>query len=285
MYEGSLAPFFCRTDFVRGASALLSTHTAGCGKARKNIGRRGAVLWKKTITCRHERDRARKTQGAGRIGQIRRFVRVERRHAPQPSGRCGQHGGVGHLPLLHGRRTLRLAAEDHAHQRLHLRLRLLHQPPQQRHPARRLHSRRADRADDRVFPPQLHRGAVPLVGRRPQSRLHDGAHGPRGPRPAHGAPLQRLYPPEKHSRGQSRTRRRGRALCRPHERQYRDPHRTQPAAAGSRQELREHLPPDELHPAGGVAERRGAYPLPSGPPTKATATSCCCRRRSTPVPR
>ena len=146
---------------------------------------------------------ARKTQGAGRVGQIRRFVRVERRDAQASSGRGGQRRGVGHLPLLHGRRTLRLAAEDHAHQRLHLRLRLLHQPPQQRHPARRLHAGRADRADHRVLSPQLHRGAVPLVGRRPQSRLYDGAHGPRGPRPAHGAPLQRLHPPEKHSRCQS----------------------------------------------------------------------------------
>ena len=237
MYEGSLAPFFCRTDFVRGASALLSTHTAGCGKARKNIGRRGAVLWKKTITCRHERDRARKTQGAGRIGQIRRLVRVERRYAPASRGRCRQHGGVGHMPLFHGRRPLRLAAENHAHQRLHLRLRLLHQPAQQRHPAGRLHAGRADRADHRVLPAQLHRRTVSLVGRRPQPRLYHGKDGPRGARPADGAPFQRLHPPEKYSRCQSRTGGRGGALRRSHERQYRNPDRTQPVAAGSRQEL------------------------------------------------
>ena len=126
---------------------------------------------KKAITCRHEGDGARKTQGAGRVGQIRRFVRFERRDAQASCGRGGQRRGVGHLPLLHGRRTLRLAAEDHAHQHLHARLRLLHQPPQQRHSARRLHAGRTGRTDHRVLSPQLHRGAFPLVGRRPRSGL------------------------------------------------------------------------------------------------------------------
>ena len=41
-----------------------------------------------------------------------------------------------HLPLLHAGRPLRVAAENPAHQRLHVRLQLLHQPPLQQRPAR-----------------------------------------------------------------------------------------------------------------------------------------------------
>ena len=164
MYEGSLAPFFCRTDFVRGASALLSTHTAGCGKARKNIGRRGAVLWKKTITCRHERDRARKTQGAGRIGQIRRLVRVERRYAPASRRAvwAARRGGAYATTFTADGRCVSLL-KIMLTNRLHLRLRLLHQPAQQRHPAGGFHAGRAGRSDHRVLPAQLHRRTVSLV--------------------------------------------------------------------------------------------------------------------------
>ena len=79
---------------------LFATHTATSDRRRKIADRGFGVFRKKAISCRHESDRAGKTQGAGRIGQIRRFVRVERRHAPQLSGRCGQHrrGGASATP-------------------------------------------------------------------------------------------------------------------------------------------------------------------------------------------
>ena len=44
-------------------------------------------------------------------------------------GRARLHDRHGHLPFLHAGRPLRVAAEDPADQLLHLRLRLLHQPP------------------------------------------------------------------------------------------------------------------------------------------------------------
>ena len=115
------------------------------------------------------------------------------------------------------------------------------------------------------------------------------------------APFQRVHPSEEHSRCQPRTGGRGRTLRRPHERQHRNPDRTQPAIVGSRQELRKHLPPDELHPAGGAPERRGAYALPPCAPLRSCRAehaddrrghgrerprhSCCSRRPSTDGPR
>ena len=75
------------------------------------------------------------------------------------------------------------------------------------------------RADARLLPAQLHRGAVPQLGHHPQRRLHDGAAGAasradaaRGPR------LPRLHPPEDDPGGGAGADRRGRALRRPAER-------------------------------------------------------------------
>lgn len=55
------------------------------------------------------------------------------------------------MPYVHGRRALRFATQDHADEPLRLRLRLLHQPPQQRHPPGLVHGRRAGRSDDRFY--------------------------------------------------------------------------------------------------------------------------------------
>ena len=75
--------------------------------------------------------------------------------------------GLGHLPQLCARRPLHLAAEDPAHQLLHLRLPLLRQPRHEQRAARALHGRRSGAAHARLLPPQLHRGPVPQLGDHP----------------------------------------------------------------------------------------------------------------------
>lgn len=82
---------------------------------------------------------------------------VTRRHR---EGGVGSASGWGICHTFTADRALRFAAQDHADEPLRLRLRLLHQPPQQRHPPGLVHGRRAGRSDDRVLPPQLHRGPV-----------------------------------------------------------------------------------------------------------------------------
>ena len=86
-------------------------------------------------TQQDERTGDPETEDTDRIGQIRRFLRFQRNRAPeQPQRRSRQHRGrMGHLPQFLRRRTLHFPAQDHAHQLLHLRLCLLHQPCQQRH--------------------------------------------------------------------------------------------------------------------------------------------------------
>ena len=75
----------------------------------------------------------------------------------------GSTEGIGHLPQLRARRPLHLAAEDPAHQLLHLRLPVLRQPRLQQRAARALHGRRSGAAHARLLPAQLHRGPVPQL--------------------------------------------------------------------------------------------------------------------------
>ena len=120
-----------------------------------------------------------------------------------------------HLPLLHAGRALRLAAEDPAHQRLRVRLRLLHQPPLLERSARALFREGGRRPHAQFLQAQLHRGPVPLLRHHPLVRLHDGADRARRALAARGARLQGLHPSQEHSGCRPGADRRGRPLCRP----------------------------------------------------------------------
>ena len=87
---------------------------------------------------------------------------------------------------------------------LHLRLPLLRQPQELERPPRPLHAGGGGRAHARLLPPQLHRGAVPLLRHHPLARLHDGADGRGGAVAARGARFPRLHPPEDDPRRRSR---------------------------------------------------------------------------------
>ena len=188
-------------------------------------------------TQQDERTGDPETEDTDRIGQIRRSCASQRNRAPeQPQRRSRQHRGrMGHLPQFLRRRTLHFPAQDHAHQLLHLRLCLLHQPCQQRHSPGHSLGLRTRGSHHRVLPPQLHRRTFPQLRRGTQSRLHHGTPGTRGQRPARGTPLQRIYPPQEHSRSQRGTGAPGRTLCRPPQCQSGNPYGKESQAAGSRE--------------------------------------------------
>ena len=136
--------------------------------------------------------------------------------------------GHGHLPFLRAGRTLHLAVEGAAHQRLQLRLLILRQPHFFERAARALHGRRGGEADDRLLSPQLHRGIVSLLRHHPQRRLHHGASGERRAKTARGASLPRLHPSQDHPRGRRRADRGSRQICRPSFHQHRNAAGKQP---------------------------------------------------------
>ena len=129
--------------------------------------------------------------------------------------RHGQHHRHRHLPQLHARRPLRLAAQNSLHQLLRLRLRLLRQPHFERHAARPLHRRRSDQSHSRFLPPQLHRRPLPLERHHSESRLHDGAAHRRRARPASRTQIRRLHPFEGDAQRVARTHPRSRPVGRP----------------------------------------------------------------------
>ena len=135
------------------------------------------------------------------------------------------------MPQFCRGRAMHLIAENHAYQLLHLRLCLLREPPQQRPPARHVFRLGTGRTDYGILPSQLYRRPVPQFRRCPQSGLYHGTARACRQRLAPGAPLQRVYPPEKHSRCQSRTGKRSRTLRRPSQRQRRNPQRRKPETA------------------------------------------------------
>ncbi len=87
------------------------------------------------------------------------------------------HRGHGHLPRLRAGWALHLAAEDPADQFLRLRLPVLHQPPLLQRAPGALHGGGGGHPHAGLLPPQLHRGAVPLLRHHQQPGLHDGAGG------------------------------------------------------------------------------------------------------------
>lgn len=103
---------------------------------------------------------------------------------------------------------------------MRLRLRLLREPLLQRGEARRLHAAGAGRPHHRVLPPQLHRGAVPKLGRHQEPRLHHRAHDPDAVASAGRARLPRLHPRQGRARHLARARGRAGAFGRPHEREH-----------------------------------------------------------------
>ena len=184
-----------------------------------------------------------------RVGEVRRVVLVERHRARRQKRHGGQHRRRrGHLPLVRRRRTMHLPPQGDAHQQLHVRLRLLRQPPLQRHPQGNPLRHRTGGHHHGVLPPQLHRRPLPLKRRGAQPRLHHGT--PCGHRPGapHPPTLQRLHPSEKHPRRLPRTARRGRTLRRPHERQHRNPQRGVAETARPRERPPKRVPTDETHP-------------------------------------
>ncbi|CAA9350531.1 MAG: Biotin synthase related domain containing protein, partial [uncultured Gemmatimonadaceae bacterium] len=192
----------------------------------------------------------------GGRGEVRCLVRVERvAAAPERGGeRDREHRGDGDLPQLHARRAVRVAAQGAPHQLLRLRLRVLHQPAVELRGARAVQGGRGGEARPRLLPPELHRGAVPLVGHHPQLRLHHGAAGAGGEDAATRPRLRRLHPPQDDPRGERGADRRGGALGRPAEHQRRAAH-----AGGARRaragEVAAHDPPlDDGHPR---RDRRG----------------------------
>ena len=70
-------------------------------------------------------------------------------------------------------------------------------------------------ADAGILPPQLHRGAVPLLRHRPQPGRDDGGDGAHRPLAARGARLSRLSAPQDDPRRRPAAARRGGTLRRP----------------------------------------------------------------------
>ncbi len=201
---------------------------------------------------------AAQTRDTGRRREIRRVLCVVRHGKTQFArcqGRRGIHRGHGHLPRLRAGRPLYLAVEDTAHQFLHLRLRLLHQPPVLQRAACALHRRGGGETHAWLLPAQLYRGPVPQLRHHQQSGLHDGAGGGRGAQPACGARLPRLHPPENHSRRGPAADGGSRQICRQAQHQYRTADRSQPRRAGAGEEHRRHQALDGPH---APAHRRGA---------------------------
>ena len=124
----------------------------------------------------------------------------------------GLHHRHGHLPQLHARRPLHLAAQDPADQLLPLRLQLLRQPPLERHAARALHARRG-RASSRSTSTgaTTSRACSCRSGIIRDARLHDGAARRGRAHAARGSRLPRLHPPQDDSRRRRRADRARRA--------------------------------------------------------------------------
>lgn len=198
-------------------------------------------------------------------GQVRRVVLVKRERAGEREGRDGQRGFLRDLPQLGGGRTVHIALEDTAHQRLHLRLRLLPQPALERYPPRGVHPAGGRRPHDQLLQAELHRRPLPQFGRDTQSRLHDGASDRGREAPPHGLPFPRLHPLEGHPRRRPGSRPAGRALRRPPERQHRASLGNEPETPRAGQEQR-------LHPQAHGTHRRelprlagGAREVPQSP--------------------
>lgn len=84
----------------------------------------------------YERAGNTKTKDTDGIRQIRCVVCFQRYFPQEYQRRSGKYRGrMGYLPQFFGGRALHLPAQNHADQLLHLRLRLLHQPGEQRHSA------------------------------------------------------------------------------------------------------------------------------------------------------
>ena len=157
---------------------------------------------------------------------------VTRRHR---AGGVGSTAGWGicHSFTADGRCV---AAENHVYQRLHLRLRLLHQPARP-HPAAAFTPDELTELTIEFYRRNYIEGLFLSSGvvRNPDYTMERMVRVARDLRTVHR--FNGYIHLKKYSRRQSRTGGRGGALRRPHERQYRNPDRTQPVAAGSRQEL------------------------------------------------
>ena len=142
------------------------------------------------------------------------------------TGGIGSTEGMGICHSLHARRPLCVAAEDPAHQLLHLRLRLLCQPRVEQRAARALHHRRSRAAHAGLLQAQLHRRLVPLERDHPRQRLHDGTPGRSRSMPARRPSLRRLHPPQDDPGSIARTACRSGSVRRPPEHQRRTPTET-----------------------------------------------------------
>ena len=83
-------------------------------------------------------------------------------------------------------------------------------------------------------------------------------------------PFQRLHPLEEHPWLFARTAQRGRPLCRPHERKYRDSQGRVAETPGAREGPQERVPAHEAHPAGCIREQGRSQEVPL------CATLCTC---------
>ena len=164
-----------------------------------------AALYCMSIQSRARDGTQRQARNPGRRGQVRRILRQQRcaQARFRRQGRPGRHDRHGYLPQLYAGRPLRLAAQDPAHQFLHLRLPVLHQPAHLERAAGALRGRRGGQADPGFLPAQLHRRPVPQLGHHPVGRLHDGAARRGGAPAARGASVPRLHPPQDHPRCRS----------------------------------------------------------------------------------
>ena len=144
------------------------------------------------------------------------------------------------MPFLCRRRTLHFTAKNTPDKRMRLRLRLLCEPPLERHSARRLFPSRAGGAYDCVLSAKLYRRTVSQLRRGRVARRRIGNNDRDASPPARGISLFRLYPRKGDSRRRRRARPPSRAACRPFERQYRAAFRRKPptARAGQNEDRR-----------------------------------------------
>ena len=210
-----------------------------------------------------------KADHSGRQREIRCGLHVQR---SVPRGKGGQHGQLlrtGLLSCLYGGRPLRQPAQGADDQLLCLRLQLLRQPQVQRCAPRHLFAVGAGRADHRVLPPQLHRGAVPVQRGADQPGLHHRADAQDPAPAAERIPFRRVHPRQGHPRHQPGTAGAAGFSGRPSERQCGTAQREQPETAGPGQGAALHLPAHEADRSGRSRQPGGTDPLPQSAPVRA----------------
>ena len=211
-----------------------------------------------------------KTDDPHRRRQVRRRLHLLRGPPQQPPGVHRQHlvlrGGL--LPHLLRRRPVRDPFESPDDQLLRLRLQILRQPLLQRHPPGGLHPGRALGADHPVLPPQLHRGALPVLRGDGEPGLHHRADDPVPGAAAGGPPVQWLYPRQGHPRHVPGAGAAAGTAGGPAQRQHRAALGAGASDTGPQQDPEGYLPahgPDHQHPAG---EQGGAGEVPPRPPLR-----------------